>query len=265
MISDFSSREIGYDITEYIKIETLEFREEKIDDTKLFDFIETVLIFAKEDIRNSLIDRLNKVFKEEGEQYTIHGFMIIETEQSGLRSALPLIKDGNLQKSLREYYRNANADTQYEVLAKISAGILQRITTSPEKKKTKNYAEEICESVAKKWTDSGNTENLKELLSETIKNAKDLSNKVTDIRHTDQSTIPVDNPKIYKLVASKNINIAELIILTLPERFISEQNPAELKKTYVTDYNIDLTSAWRIKKRKIEDWDDEINPEDIPF
>lgn len=266
MISDFSSREIGYDLASYIKIETLEFREEKIDDSKFFDFIESILIFAKNDTRENLVTRFNKIFKEESEQYTIHGFMIIETEQSGLRSALPLIKDLSLQKSLKEYYQNAQADTQFEVLAKISAGILQRITSSPEAKdQTKTYAEEICEAVAKKWTDSTNVEALKKLLSETIKNSKELSNKVTDIRHTDQTTIPVDSPKIYKLVASKNINLAELIILTLPERFISEQNPSELKKTYSADYNVDLDAAWKIRKRKIEEWDTEIDPADIPF
>lgn len=192
--------------------------------------------------------------------------MIIETEQSGLRSALPLIKDPQLQKSIKEYYRNNSAlEIQYEVLARISANILQRITTSPiSKNKTKNYADELCNEVAKRWTDSKKTTELKQLLNETIKNAKDLSNQVTDIRHTDQSTIPVDSPKIYKLVSSKNINIAELIILTLPERFISEQNPKELKESYIQDYKIDATSSWVIKKKIVKDLE-EINPEDIPF
>jgi hypothetical protein len=266
ILSDFSSREIGYDIGEYVKMETLEFRDEKIDDSKFFDFIETILIFAKDDVRESLVARLNKIFKEESEQFIIHGFMIVETEHSGLRSALPLIKDAQLQKSIREYYRSSQAETQFEILAKISAGILQRITTSPESKgKTKDYAEELCEAVAVRWTDSKNASNLKTLLNETILNSKNLSNQVTDIRHTDQTTIPVDSPKIYKLIASKNINLAELIILTLPERFISEQNPSALKKSYAVDYNVDLTAAWRIKKKKIEDWSDEIDPDDIPF
>ena len=264
MIVDFSSREAGYDMSEYIKMETLEFINEKPDDFKFFDFIETLLIFSKESQRNTLVARLNKVFREENEPFAIHGFMIIETEHSGLRSALPLIKDRHIQKGLREYYRNHGiGDPQYEVLAKISSSVLQRITTSPDSKKdTKDYAEELCDDVASNWTDTDKVEGLKKLLSETILNAKKLSNGVTDIRHSDQNTIPVDNPKIYKLINSKNINLIELIILTLPERFISEQDPGELKTIYNKDYNIDTTASWRIKKRVIEE---DINPEDIPF
>jgi len=267
LIIDFSMREAGYNLSEYLKIDTLEFCNKKLDDSKFFDFIEMLLIFAKEDKRNELVSRFNKIFKEESEPFIIHSFMIIETEQSGLRSALPLIKDILLQKSIREYYRNNIHGTEYEILAKISASILQRLTTSPVSRgKTKDYAEELCEAVAKKWTDQKNVKELKQLLNETIKNSKDLSNQVTNIRHSDQTTIPVDSPKIYKLIATKNINIAELIILTLPERYISEQNPFELKKTYIEDYNINTGASWRYEKKQVKvKEDEEINLEDIPF
>lgn len=262
MFTDFSTREAGYDISDYIRLDNLEFKSEKPDDSRLFDFIEMLLIFAESTEREELVRRLNKIFKEESDPYTVHGFMIVETDYSGLRSALPLIKDSQLQKSLREYYKNNTADAQYEVMAKISASILQRITTSPTSKdQTKNYAEQLCEEVASRWTKKEYVDSLKTLMSETILNAKRMSNEISDIRHSDQSTIPVDSPKIYKLIASKNINLVELIVLTLPEKFISEQNPEELKDSYVNEYRINVNTAPRIKKRPVE----EINPEDIPF
>lgn len=265
MLTDFSSRELGYDMAEYIKCETFEFVNEKADDFKFFDLIETLLIFAQKDQRDSMAKRINKVLKEEGEPFMIHGFMIVDGEQSGLRSIITLIKDATLKKGLEDYYRNANTDTGYEMLARISASLLQRIFSSPvSKEKTKDYSEELCKAVAEKWTDKTNEDDLKKLLNDTIKNAKELSNQVTNIRHTDQSTIPVDSPKIHKMIAGKNMNIVELIILTLPERFILEQDPEEMKQSYIDDYQIKATLKPYIPKKNVKEVDD-IDPEDIPF
>ena len=71
----------------------------------------------------------------------------------------------------------------------------------------------------------------------------------------------MDSPKLYKLVAYKNINLVELIILTLPEKFISEQNPEELKESYVAEYRINAGATPVVKKSPVV----EINPDEIPF
>ncbi|TSC69459.1 MAG: Uncharacterized protein G01um101456_140 [Parcubacteria group bacterium Gr01-1014_56] len=264
-IKELTLMEAGYDITEFINFESLELKTEKKCDSKVFDLIELVLIFAQKEKREDLVERFNKIFKEENCKFALHSFMIINTESSGLRSIAPIVKEKLLKQKIYHYYQQQRVtEPNFEVSAKTSAEILQLIFSSPKsKEKTKDYAEKLCVKVAERWTGSANVKKLASLLSETVKNSKELSNQISDVRHTDRTTIPVDTPNIYKLIASKNINIAELIILSMPEVFIAEQDPESLKANYLSAYEVNKATPWVIKKRKVDDL--EIDHDNIPF
>lgn len=269
-LSDLSLREIGYNISDSIDLGDLEFKTEKISDFKFFDLIELIIIFSKPDKREEIIERINTIFKEEKGIFSIHGFMIVSKENDGLRSIIPLIKEKNLQEKIKSYYEQRLASSvNYEFLARISADIIQLLFSSPlSKSKTKKFANGLCIKVAESWTEKTKVKELAGLISETVKNAKDLSNQISNVRHTDRTTIPVDSPNFYKLISSKNINLAELVILSLPELFIMEQDPEGLKNSYLKKYQVDKDVGWTIKKKdqgSIEYPEEDIDPKDIPF
>lgn len=263
---DLSMRELGYDLTEAIDFDTITPKESSFTDVKLFDLVEVIIILSKNDKREEVVNRIKEVFREEGDDFSVHGFMIISKENGGLRSVAPLIKEKVLREKIQAYYSQHNiVAPQWESLARISAEIVQTLFSSPESKNdTKNFAQDLCSKLASSWTTAERREELASLLSETVKNAKDLSNQISKIRHTDRTTIPVDTPDFYKLIASKNINLAELAILTLPQNYISEQSPESVKEKYLEDYQVDRASRWVVKK-KAQGIPDDINPDDIPF
>jgi len=260
-LKDLTLTEVGYDISEFINFENFDFRKAKYHDTKFFDLIEIILIFAKKDKRSEILERLNKIFKEENTTFAVHGFMVVNTENTGLRSVAPLIKEKLLKKKIYDFYSQQRIiEPSYELLAKTSAEIIQLIFSSPRSKDgTKKFSEKLCLEISKKWSSGENIKKLALLLSETVKNAKELSNQISDVRHTDRSTIPVDTPNIYKLIAMKNINLAELAILSLPESFVIEQNPEDLKNCYLKEYDLDSKTPWVIEKKP------DIADDDIPF
>jgi hypothetical protein len=268
-LSDLSMREVGYDLDSFINLKDLSYREETYQDAKFFDLIELIIIFSKKDRRAELVSRLEVIFKEEGQEYSIHGHMIVSRENDGLRSTIPLLKEKNLQIKIKEYYeQRLVTSVNFEILAQISADIIQLLFSSPKKRnKTKEYAEELCEQIASRWTDKTKVAELKKLLSETVKNSKELANQIQNVRHTDRTTIPVEAPDLYKLIANKNINIAELVILSLPEKFISSQDPEDIKLSYLAQYGLSKESGWAVKDKPLIDYSglDEINPDDIPF
>lgn len=196
-ISKITKREVGYDISDFINLRTLEFKKEKGFDNKLFDLLEIVFIFTKNDNRDEVVNRFNKIFKEEGDSFLIHNFMIVRSDGGrGLRSITPFIQEELLQEKINNFYKHKRND--YELAAKTSSEIIQLIFSSPKSQsKTKKYAKKICEEVAKKWTNKKDRKKFAKLLNKTILNAKKLSNQISNIRHTDRTTIPVDNPNIY--------------------------------------------------------------------
>lgn len=260
-MSDLTLTALGYDISEYIAFKKIGANEIN-DDSKLFDLIEILLIFSKKSMRKQLVERFALILKEEDEPFALHGFMLINTKDTGLRAVASLIKEELLKKKITDFYDHQRGySSNYEILAKTSVEILQLIFSSPKaKNETGIYAEELCLKVAQKWTNVKNVKNLQKLLNETVLNAKKLSNQISDIRHTDRTTIPVGTPNIYKLITSKNINIAELVILSLLEEFILEQDPEKLKFDYLKRYDVTRDSEWKIQK--IEN---EIRIEEIPF
>jgi hypothetical protein len=64
---------------------------------------------------------------------------------------------------------------------------------------------------------------------------KRWNNKMNDIRHTDQHTIPLNEPNAYKLIANSNFELVELVILASPKKFLNFPNPAIIKKSYSTE------------------------------
>lgn len=267
-VDDLTMRELGYEMSGAVDLIDLQPKDaEQGQDAKFFDLVELLIIFAKTEKRGDLIERLKTIFVEEGSEFSIHGFMIVNTANEGLRSIAPLIKEKILKEKIQEFYdqQRMSLKPNYEFLAKTSAEIVQLIFSSPtSKEKTQKYASDLCLKVAQEWTEKNKATDLSTLLSETVKNAKALSNQIADVRHTDRTTIPVDSPDIYKIVASKNINIAELFILSLPEMYISKQDPEGLKSSYLSRYGIDKTSGWFVKTKEQQSPDD-IDPDNIPF
>lgn len=260
-LKNFGLRELGYDFSGVLDCKKITFDKNEYDDSKFFDFIETILIFTKKDKRDELEEKLKKTFNEEQDIFTIHGSIIIEKNSSGLDSVVSLIKEDNLRLRIEDYLntRRALSKINWETLAQISADILQLLFSSPKSKKdTKKYAEDLCLKVSKQWTEKSKTNALANLISETVSNSKKLNNEISNIRHTDRSTIPVDMPNFYKLIASKNINIVELVILSLPEDYILRSDPEKQKDEYLTTYKIKRDNGWIVKKQ-------EINIDDIPF
>lgn len=266
-VKELTLRELGYDISQTLDLDDLEYKGDA-NDNHFLDLLEIVIIFTKPEYREDCIARLNTIFREEGEDFTIHGFMIISTVTDGLRSIAPLIKEKALKEKISEYYEShfsVNSSRNYELLAQISAGIVQMLFSSPDsKKKTLKFSLALCKDVASVWTDKSKSEELSSLLSDTVKNAKDLSNQISNVRHTDRSTIPVDSPNFYKLIATKNIGIAELVILSLPEKFIAQQDPEAIKDSYLKRYELNKDNGWIVKKKDQGDLDD-FDPDNIPF
>jgi hypothetical protein len=268
-LSDLSMREAGYDIASAFDLASLEPNEEsRFEDAKFFDLLELFIIFTLPVKRIELVGRLSDVFNEEGNDFAIHGSMIVSREQDGLRSIVPLLKEKNLRDKVGEYYQQRMAISQnYEFLARISADILQLLFSSSEaQSKTKKHSTDLCEQVAFKWTEKGKSTELAELFSNTVKNAKQLSNQIQNVRHTDRTTIPIESPNFYKLIALKNISIIELVILSLPELFISSQDPETIKESYLKRYDLNKDTQWAVKAREIpQDFFGEIDPSSIPF
>jgi len=257
-LKNFGLRELGYDFSRVLDFKKITFEKEDYNDLKLFDFIETILIFSKKDKREELEERLKKVFEEEQTIFTIHGSLIIEKNSSGLDSIASLIKEDNLRLRIEDYLNTRRGLTKinWETLAQISADILQLLFSSPKSKKdTKKYAEDLCLKVSKKWTEKSKVSSLAGLLSDTVNDCKKLNNEIANIRHTDRTTIPVDMPNFYKLIASKNINIIELVILSLPEDYILRSDPEKQKNEYLTTYKIKKDNGWVVRKQE----------DDIPF
>lgn len=256
-----SKRELGYDISEMLgRHGEILSDSEQYRDSRLFDLLELLIIFSKLETRKFVVSRLQDIFIEEQASFIVHNFMIFPKGGKGLENILPLIKDKQLKDKIDQFFRlNYSMRSKLEALARVSADIIQRVFSSPDgQNQTKSYTEELLHQLAKKWTDQKNAQELYELLNQDLKLLKALNNKISDIRHTDQSSIPVDSPDLYRLIAIKNMAMVELLILSLPELYILNQNPEELKEKYLFTNQIDKETQWVINP-------DEIRVEDIPF
>lgn len=270
-----SLRELGYAVDEILDPYHLTFSKSEYRDVRFFDLIEILIIFSKSDKRQSLIDRFNEVFEEEWDDFVVRSFMIVERQHTGLQSIVPLIKDRLLKEKIYELADiHTSVRSTHEAMARLSADILQLLFSSPTAKgDTKKFSENLCNKLATRWTSKENVNALSELLSATVKNAKDLGNQIANIRHTDQHTIRVESPSFYRLIAHKNKNLIELVILSLPDDYLIRQEPDDLKAKYLSQFNVDKDKQTIHKPALNPEPDPDpipypeetINPEDIPF
>lgn len=258
ILRDLSLREIGYDITKVIDCYTLSFDTPEYTDVKFLDLLEILIIFTKEEKRVELTQRFTNILQEETPNISINDFMIIIKNETWLRSIIPLLKDRLLKEKLSSFYDASFVRPNYESLCRISADILQFIFSSDKSKKdTKKYAENLIKELCKKRTTKSKVEELFGLVNILVNNAKAFNNTISNIRHTDRTTIQLDSPNFYKLISQQNINVIELVILTFPEKYIKIPNSKSLKDNYCKKYNTDPSSGYYIAKPKI--------PDELPF
>jgi hypothetical protein len=251
-------REIGNSIVDYVDLKyCLSYSNKK--DAVIFDLLEILIIFSKQEKRSIVITRINYILEEEDTPFLIHEYLFFNKNITGVRSVVPFIKNKSLKDKLEEFFLTNIENPNYQVLSRITADLIQNIFSSPkDKKNTKNYSENLCKMVSQKWTSEKNVLSLTKLLNDAVKNSKDLANQISNIRHTDQNTIPVNNSNFYKLVTYNCMSIAELVILSLPEKFISTEEVENIKNNYLNKYKINKNAIWVLKE-------DSNIIEDLPF
>jgi hypothetical protein len=259
-------RELGYDTSSLFNQnpDTIDYGKsnDSYSDEKLLDLVELLIIFSKKEIRDNIISDFKNIFKEEDDSFVFHDFMIFRKSGGNIRSITPLIKDLTLKNKLEEYIKN-NGNGNYEVLASISANILQNIFSSPNgQKDNKKYSEDLCERIAKIWTTKERVSDFKNLLDEEVKLLKNFNNQISNIRHSDKNVIPVGTPDFYKIIAIKNMAMVELVVLSLPQEYILEQDPEKLKNSYLSKYKVNKDAEWSIEPIFK---DSDIKVENIPF
>lgn len=262
-LKQLTMRTLGYDINKIIKTRSFDFNTQEYSDIYFFDLLEILVIFSKKEKREDVVNRLQAILKEEKTSFVFYDFMIFSRDTSGLRSIVPLIKNQKLKLELEQFFSDFSSSNSYETGARKSAQILNLVFSSPSSKKdTKTYTENMCKDIAKRITDKEHQAAFVSLLNETIKNAKELNNQISNIRHIEHYTIPVDSPNFYKLVTNKNVGLIELAILSMSESYVTSKDPEETKQHYLKHYNVSPTTEWYIGASKQED---EIDPDDIPF
>lgn len=253
---DFTERNLGYDITGFYNFNDFSPIPNSLDDYILFDLVEIILIFAKETQRESVRKRFQKHFEDEQSDFHIRDFLIIRKSSSGLKPYVSIISDKILREKLEQYY-SLQTTKNYLFLASITADITQLLFSDKKKGKTKTYTEKLVLSIAKKSVRNKDVKSFSELLNETVKRTKELNNQISNIRHTDKNTTPVDNQAILKLIIANNIYLAELVIFSDQEKYFFNQRAKDFKEEYIKKYNIP-EDGWIVKKI-------EINLDDIPF
>lgn len=238
-IKNLTISELGYDLTNIFNCFIMTYEQENYTDFYLFDLIEILIIFSTESKRPETVKRFQDTLRDESSDFMINEYMVIYKKEIGLRAVLPLIKDSTLRSKIEEYYSNLRVRGGYEATSRITADILQYLFSSPkQQKKTKKYSEVLCKKIAMKWTTKVNIENLATLIGNTVTNAKDLNNQISNIRHTDKFTIPVDNQTFYKMVTAINFSIIELTIQSFPEDYVINKSATDLKTEYMLKYNL---------------------------
>lgn len=260
-LTELTSRELGYDITDIFDSRNLSLLTDSslYKDSHFFDLIELFIIFNKTEKRKEFTERLSPIFEEEEKKWLISDFMIIDQGETGIRALVPLLKDDKLSEMLSGFYDNFSG-LDYKSLAGLSADILQNVLSSNSKTKTKKFSKGLINEVASRWTKKDQVKELIELIDQEALLAKKFNNEISQIRHTDKHTIPVESQSLYKLITYKNMSLVETIIQTLPDEFVTNENSDTLKNMYIKKYKLEDHSGWtkKIPKKEPEE-------EDIPF
>lgn len=281
-VDNFSLAELGYKMSDYFEFEDFkvvevvqevfsptrdESRHEKyFDDYKLFDLAETMILFSKSDKRQDVIKRFNLIFQEEGADFQIVEHLITRKTGETLASLSSILKDEELKSKIILYFQLVKSQ-DFKVAAKTSSEILNIIFSDYIKKKKTKKVEEIVDKLTSKTVnstrDTKKVEQFKQYINDLLQVSKSLSNDIYDVRHTEMSTIRITNDGMYRLIANDNIALAELILTTLKDDFVIDDNWEKIKQDYIGKYQIDPTVRLIIRKPKEEDTP--INLDDIPF
>jgi hypothetical protein len=278
-IDHFSLSELGYKMSDYFEFENfaivqqvLKRRDDKegeevkfFDDYRLFDLVEIVILFAKKNNRQEVINRFNAIFIEETADFQIIEHLITRKSGESLKMLVTLLKDENLKSKINTFF-DLQDDGEYVSASKISADIVNIIFSGflkEDKVDTINeIKEKLCKKAIKFKKAKDGVEKFSNCLDSLLKSSKLLSNEIYDIRHTEKSTIEPTNNNIYKLVSNLNISLAELVLTTLKDDYVLGDNWEKIKNEYIKKYRIDKNSRLAIKKPAVED---SIKLEDIPF
>jgi hypothetical protein len=276
---NFSLAELGYSMSDYFEFENFKVieleqeilspsrhesqKEKYFDDFKLFDLAEMIILFSKNDKRQEVIKRFNLIFHEESADFQIVEHLITKKTGETLASLSSILKDEELKAKIGLYFQLRKSQ-DYKMAAKTSSEILNIIFSDYIKKKKTKKVEEIVEKLTSKTLatkDSKKIEQFKQYINDLLQIAKSLSNDIYDVRHTEKSTIRVSNDGMYKLISNDNIALAELVLTTLKDDFVIDDNWEKIKQDYIGKYQINPTIRRAIRKPKEEP----VNLDDIPF
>src|SRR3989344_4054567 len=132
LLDNFSLSELGYKFSDFLKFRELELIGTQItddeaqtiitiyDDYKLFDLIETIILFSKDAKREDVIFRIDKIFSEEACNWKIMKHLITRNTGENLSDITNQLKDSKLVDKLKAYDDFYEYD-DYVNSAKISA------------------------------------------------------------------------------------------------------------------------------------------------
>lgn len=275
LLDNFSLAELGYKFSVYFKYrkgfqfigsQVSDDEEQSVvtiyDDYKLFDLIETIILFAKEGCREDLILRINKIFQEEKINWKIIRHLITKDTGENLSDMINQLKDPKLVSKLKAFY-DFYENEDYINSAKVSADILNIIFSDFLQGNKKTKIEQIKNNIVdlvvvnEKEIDQKKKE-MKDYLQELLVSSKNLNNNIFDIRHSEKSTIKISNPFIYKLISNNNISLVEFVLTSLKDEFILTETWEAIKTEYLEKYKIDKNTNYYYEEDK-EDFSD------IPF
>lgn len=275
LLDNFSLSELGYKFSKILKFREVEMIGIQIsddeaetvvtiyDDYKLFDLIETIILFSKEDKREEVISRINKIFSEESCNWKIIKHLITRDTGENLNDVINQLKDEKLSDKLRAY-NDFYENDDYINSAKISADILNIIFSDFLQNNKKKQIETIKDNIVNLTV--GNTEEknekknkMKEYIDQLLDISKNLSNNIFDVRHSEKHTIKITNPYIYKLISQNNISLIEFVVTSLKDEFILSEGWEEIKAEYLQKYNINKETTYFYPEKE------DIDIDDIPF
>lgn len=271
-LASLSEALIGYDITRRFELKTLKQEiytvhkdDPETDDSSIFDLIELLIIFAKDEKREEVTSRFKEIFEDENYPVVIMDWMIVPTTDNGIASVAPLLKNKDIRDKLRTVYaykQGFKSGLTPESAARASADLVQYIFSSDKgQSSTKLYSAKLINTVASNWTTKSKVPELEKMLNDLVLLAKNFNNGISNIRHTDKHTIQTNYPGVFDVIFSLNMSVAELVLTTAQNEFIEQVSPKELKSKYLKNYKIDSSQGWIVSKKK----EDIVNLDDIPF
>lgn len=278
LINDFSQAELGYKFSDtfklqpfsfdgnYVSLENSDEPERIFNDYFLFDLLETVILFSKNDQRDEVIKRIDNILKEESTGFSIIENLITKDGGEDLKNIFPQLKDEKLSQKIKSYYQFFENDN-YINACKISADILNIIfsdDSSGKKKIIHEMQKSIADSVVlnKKEKDKRKLEFI-EYFNSMMNISRTLNNQIYDIRHSEKTTIRISNEYFYKLICTYNMSLVELVLTSLKDRYLFTEDWETIKNLYIESYRINKETRYFIPDPK--DDPSYIDPEDIPF